>query len=121
MAVRPDSTMGYRTGAKVLIIFMFGFFFLRYSLALSIFLGMIAGLTAGFISSWWHAKEDYITDEATGAQLVDGEPTSTTGIERRPVKYGFGVKFAREGRRTTRSPRPDPSRGVGWLFRRNRS
>jgi hypothetical protein len=110
--------MGYRTGAKVLILAMFAFYFLRYSPFLSISLGLIAGLTSGFISSWWHAKEDYITDEATGAEIVDGEPGSITTPERRPVRYGFGVKSARQGRVETRAR---PSRGVGWLFRRNRS
>ncbi len=118
MAVRPDSTMGYRTGAKVLILFMFAFYFLRYSPFLSISLGLIAGLTSGFISSWWHAKEDYITDEVTGANLVDGEAGELTPQERRPVRYGFGVKSARAGRTEARA---NPSRGVGWLFRRNRS
>lgn len=115
MAVRPDSTMGYRTGAKVLLIFMFAFFFLRYSLFLSVCLGAIAGLSSGFISSWWHAKEDYITDEVTGAEIVEGEPTTTKGrLQPRPVRYGFGVKSTKDGRAV------NPSRGVGWLFRRNR-
>jgi len=118
MAVRPDSTMGYRTGAKVLVIAMFGFFFLRYSPFLSICLGLIAGLTSGFISSWWHAKEDYITDEATGAEIVNGQSTPVPE-SRRPVRYGFGVRSARDTRGAV--ARSSRGVGVGWLFRRNRS
>lgn len=116
MAVRPDSTMGYRTAAKVMVIFMFAFYFLGYTPFLSICLAAIAAVTSGFISSWWHAKEDYITDEATGAQIVDGEPTET-GSRSRGIRYGFGIRTARN----QDSSVARPARGVGWLFRRNRS
>lgn len=109
--------MGYRTGAKVLVVFMFGFFFLGYSPFLSVCLGTIAGLTSGFISSWWHAKEDYITDEKTGETVVEGEPgSSSSRLQPRGVRYGFGVRSARE----SSGGIARPSRGVGWLFRRNR-
>ena len=114
MAVRPDSTMGYRTGSKMLVIFMFAFFFMGYTPFLSICLGAIAGLTSGFLSSWWHAKEDFVTDEVTGKPL-DKEPTTATTSERRPVRYGFGVRTARG----TSAPRS--AWGVGRFFRRNRS
>ncbi|MDX2230622.1 MAG: hypothetical protein NW220_13355 [Leptolyngbyaceae cyanobacterium bins.349] len=116
--------MGYRTGAKMLILFMFAFFLLGYQPFLSICLGAIAGLTSGFIASWWHAKEDYLTDEVTGAELGDGDETNLEAAQRRPVRYGFGVRTARKTR-ATRDPGESrgarPSRGVGWLFRRNRS
>jgi hypothetical protein len=119
MAVQPDSTMGYRTGAKVLVVFMFAFYFLGYQPFLSVCLGAIAGLTSGFIASWWHAKEDFITDEATGAEIRDGAETDLETAQRRPVRYGFGVRAARGSREPRRVARP--TRGVGWLFRRNRS
>ncbi|MDX2242563.1 MAG: hypothetical protein NW224_17890 [Leptolyngbyaceae cyanobacterium bins.302] len=109
--------MGYRTGAKVLLLFMFGFFFLGYTPFLSVCLGAIAGLTSGFISSWWHAKEDYITDEATGAEITSGETSASgAGLRPRGVRYGFGVRSARNASGSVARP----SKGVGWLFRRNR-
>lgn len=114
MAVRPDSTMGYRTGSKLFLIFMFGFFLLRYSLFLSICLAAIGALAGGFLSSWWHAKEDYITDEATESTIVESESVSPLTVQPHANRYGFGVRRARGG------PIARPARGFGWLFRRNR-
>ncbi|MBF2027734.1 MAG: hypothetical protein IGS48_13375 [Oscillatoriales cyanobacterium C42_A2020_001] len=114
MAVRPDSTMGYRTGAKLLLLFLFALVFMGYSLFLSVCLSAIAALTGGFISSWWHAKEDFVTDEETESMVVDADSASPTTVQPTPIRYGFGVKSAREGRAIR------PLRGVGWLFRRNR-
>jgi len=112
--------MSYRTAAKVMVVGMFTFFFLKYSPFLSIALAAIAAVCSGFISSWWHAKEDYITDEVTGATIVEGEPTLeniSSSSSRRGMRYGFGMRTARD----KREPVARPSRGVGWLFRRNRS
>lgn len=114
MAVRPDSTMGFRTGSKLLLVFMFAFFGLGYTLFLSICLGAIAALTGGFISSWWHAKEDYITDEATASKVVDDVAIAPTSVQSPSTRHGFGVRSMRQSRADR------PVRGVGWLFRRNR-
>lgn len=95
----------------MLLIFMFAFFFLGYSPFLSICLGAIAGLTSGFISAWWHAKDDFITDEATE---TSERTTSSIDRQSRSVQHGFGVKTSREAR---------AARAVwqfGWLFRRKR-
>ncbi len=114
MAVRPDSTMGYRTGAKLLLMFLFALVFMGYSLFLSVCLSAIAALTGGFISSWWHAKEDFVTDEEAESITVDAASGTPTTVQPSPIRYGIGVKSAREGRAIR------PVWGVGWLFRRNR-
>lgn len=81
---------------------------------LSVSLAAIGALASGFISSWWHAKEDYITDEATESAIVEPESVSPLTVQPYSSRYGFGVRRAREGQAAR------PARGFGWLFRRNR-
>ncbi len=117
MAVKPDAGMGYRTGAKMLLIFMFAFFFVGYSPLLSISLGAIAGLSSGFISSWWHAKEDFFTEQET--TQAERSNSSSSAIPSKPqvrvFRYGFGVKLAKNSRidRQNRG-------GISWPFQRKR-
>jgi len=115
MALQANSSLGYKTATKFLIGSMFGFYFLGYSPWLSVGLGLIAGLTSGFIAAWWNAQEDYITD-----QPAETEATPLTEIivpaqksrDYPPVRYGFGIK-------TARSPRQG-IQGFGWPFRGRR-
>lgn len=108
MALKPNSSAGVNTGAKLLIFFMIGFLLLGYQPFLSICLGAIAGLAGGFTAAWWNASEDFLTD-AEAAKL-EGEPepeaTPSAGSTTRRKRYGFGVKPARQARR---------ERSVFWL------
>ncbi|MEX0272508.1 hypothetical protein AB3R30_25680 [Leptolyngbyaceae cyanobacterium UHCC 1019] len=114
MASQPDSSARTTTGARLFIIALLGFYFLGYSQFLSICLGAIAGVCGGFIASWWNAKEDYVTDEATQS-IQPEESTAITVAQTRPKRYGMGVKLARQTQETRAKKR------FGWLFRRNRS
>lgn len=118
MALRPDPSVGYQAAAKLMVGFMFGFYFLRYTPFLSICLAAIAAVTGGFIAAWWNAKDDYVTDEAAAPVEEKSDRTASAiisnPIERRPVRYGFGVKSAREIR-TSRTVKM-----FNWSFRRKR-
>lgn len=117
MPLQANKSIGYKTGARVLIFSMFGFYLLRYPAVLSVGLGAIAGLTSGFIAAWWHAQEDYMTDAPKTAPTA--EPNDKALVpstsQPRPVRYGFGVKTTR----AIRATRPGIS-GFGWPFRRKR-
>ena len=116
MAVKPDAAMGYRTGAKFLLIFMFAFFLLGYSYILSIALGAIAGLSSGFMAAWWNAKEDFFTEEETAKaeRSQAGNETSGGMIQRRALRYGFGVKLAKSSRAERQQT------GFSWWFLRRK-
>lgn len=119
MAVKPDAAMGYRTGAKFLLIFMFAFFLLGYSYILSIALGAIAGLSSGFMAAWWNAKEDFFTEEETAKaeRSQTGDDATGGSLKPRALRYGFGVKLAKD----TRSDRQQQqSKGSWWFLRRKR-
>jgi lipopolysaccharide export LptBFGC system permease protein LptF len=116
MALKPDANSGVNIGARLLIGFMIGFLFLRYSIFLSICLGFLAGVTGGFIASWWNAKEDYLRDEETAQESViagDGEAVKAIAPLRK-IRRGFGVRPARRSRETR------AIRRFGWLWRRDR-
>ncbi|NJP09723.1 MAG: hypothetical protein HC866_09735 [Leptolyngbyaceae cyanobacterium RU_5_1] len=119
MALRANSSAGFSTGSKLIIFAVIVFSLLGYSVFLSICLGVIAGVTGGFIASWWNAKEDFITDEpSTVAATVVEEgvkPGFPLRARSRPPRYGIGVRLARRSRTT------GAVRRFGWpLFRRRR-
>ena len=115
MASQPDSSARTTTGARLFIIALLSFYFLGYSQFFSICLGAIAGVCGGFISSWWNATEDYVTDEST-EPVQSEEGAAITVAQPRPRRYGMGVKLARQPQET----RAAKGR-FGWLRRRNRS
>lgn len=47
---------GFSAGIQVWLVFLLVFYVLRYPAPLSIMLGAIAGVSAGFIVGWWGAK-----------------------------------------------------------------
>ena len=110
--------MGYRTGAKFLLIFMFAFFLLGYSYILSIGLGAIAGLSSGFMAAWWNAKEDFFTEEETAKAERSQTGDDATGgpLKPRALRYGFGVKLAKD----TRNERQQHNGFSWWFLRRKR-
>lgn len=114
MTSQPDASARTTTGARLFIIALLSFYFLGYSQFLSICLGAIAGICGGFISSWWNAKEDYVTDEPDQPVQL-GESTAITVAQTRPKRYGMGVKLARQPQETITKKR------FGWLRRRNPS
>ncbi len=120
MAVKPDSSAGYATGGRLFIAFIVVFFLLGYGY-LSIYLGTIAGLTGGFISAWWNAKDDFVTDETTAAVIAEEMEEEKQGFRTRAVLRGMRLKSNRESRssRAERDARMNQSeRKLGWPFRR---
>jgi hypothetical protein len=118
MALQPNASTGFSTGSKVLIVAMLGFYFLGYSVFISICLGLVAGLTSGFISSWKNAYEDFVTPEPA-AYTPKPKPEATvveaTSYQRPEMRPGFGVKPVRRKKYQTRG-----QRRFGWLFRQNK-
>lgn len=57
MALPPNDVFskGFAAGIQVWLIFLLVFYILRYPADLSIVLGAIAGISAGFILGWWEA------------------------------------------------------------------
>ncbi|MCX5965449.1 MAG: hypothetical protein NT070_20675 [Cyanobacteria bacterium] len=54
---------GFSAGIQVWLVFLLAFYILRYPAPLSIMLGAIAGVSAGFIVGWWSAKPNAVVEE----------------------------------------------------------
>ena len=58
MSLPPNDVFskGFAAGIQIWLIFLLAFYVLGYQAPLSIMLGAIAGISAGFILGWWEAK-----------------------------------------------------------------
>lgn len=67
---RPKSPKekGISFGVKMWIFFMIMFGFMGYSTAVSILLGVVGGIAAGFIYAWWHITDIPEQTPASDAQ-----------------------------------------------------
>ncbi len=54
---------GFKASIQIWLIFLLVFYILRYPAPLSIVLGAIAGVSAGFIIGWWAAKPNAVVEE----------------------------------------------------------
>jgi hypothetical protein len=55
---------GFGAGIQVWLFFLLAFYLLRYPVPLSIMLGAIAGVSAGFIVGWWDGKPAPVAEES---------------------------------------------------------
>lgn len=53
---------GFSAGIQVWLCFLLAFYLLRYPVPLSIMLGAIGGISAGFIIGWWESKSGPIVE-----------------------------------------------------------
>ena len=85
---------GLYIGLQIWMLFLIAFLTLGYRISLSVFLGAIGGLAAGFINAWWRTNDpDFPPDEETDNQLsrlskarlkvMENQQTSTLAKQRR--------------------------------------
>lgn len=57
MSLPPNDVFskGFAAGIQIWLMFLLAFYVLKYPAELSIMLGAIAGISAGFILGWWEA------------------------------------------------------------------
>ena len=58
MSLPPNDVFskGFAAGIQIWLVFLLAFYVLGYQAPLSIMLGAIAGIAAGFILGWWESK-----------------------------------------------------------------
>jgi hypothetical protein len=93
---------GVSAGLKFWLFFILAFYFLGYSPQMSILLGGIGGLAAGWIYAWWNAKDEPKTQQ----QVEDLEKTDSELAKATLTKLtkGRGGALTRRYRRTNPSP-----------------
>ena len=66
MSLPPNDVFskGFASGIQIWLIFLLVFYLLGYQAPLSIVLGAIAGISAGFILGWWEVKPGQTPKEA---------------------------------------------------------
>lgn len=85
---------GFYIGLQVWLLFLIAFLALGYRIALSVFLGAIGGLAAGFVNAWWRTNDpDLPPDEQADNQrsnlskarlkMLQNQQTSTLSRQRR--------------------------------------
>lgn len=72
---------GLSAGIQVWLIFLLAFYFLKYPAPLSIMLGAIAGVSAGFIVGWWEAKPNAAAEKIVVEDSL--EEVAQTRLRRR--------------------------------------
>jgi hypothetical protein len=90
---------GLSTGLKVWLFFLFCFYFLKYSVPLSILLGAVGGLASTVMVAWWKSK-----DEPSASKRDNVEPGEDSEDD---SSHLSGIRLARQRRRNrgkTRSP-----------------
>ncbi len=94
-------------GLRLWLFFLLSFFFLGYSVYLSIFLGAVGGLAGGWVIGWWKSKDD--PSDLQPEEMVDEEDLRESrarvrGLrlakQHRDSKYtkeseAFGLRFNR--------------------------
>lgn len=87
--------------------FLLSFFFLGYSVYLSIFLGAVGGLAGGWVIGWWKSKDD--PSDLQPEELVDEEDLRANRARVRGLRLAkqhrdskdrkqseaFGLRFSR--------------------------
>ena len=68
-----DLSKAFSTGnaLRLWLFFLLSFFFLGYSVYLSIFLGAVGGLAGGWVIGWWKSKDD--PTDVQPEEMVDEE------------------------------------------------
>ncbi len=98
---------------KCWLVFMIGFALSGYAVEFAILLGALAGITGGFIASWWQAKGDEEGNQPDAEQLIgtvkrvkekiEGKlgfkDDKTTRSSKRPRMGFFGVRDPKKSRR----------------------
>jgi len=91
------SSEGIDAGLKYWLFFLVGFVVLGYQAPMSIFLGAIAGVGAGWTIAWWKSKEESRT------QLPAAEVSEDIEAD---LSYEMGTTRRRKRRTTRRYRRP---------------
>jgi hypothetical protein len=71
---------GFSTGLKLWLFFLFCFFFMGYSVPLSIFLGAAGGLASALVVGWWKTKDEPIEPQPVEINDLDENFPRVSGL-----------------------------------------
>ena len=112
MPLKPDLNAGISTGVKYWLFFMLALFLLRYDPPLTIVLGAIGGLAAGFVDACLKAKPEEgpaKEDKPADQSELTGD---SSGSRRKFDRYGVGAMRTRH--------QPPKARRFDFFFRRRK-
>jgi membrane protease YdiL (CAAX protease family) len=89
------------------LFFLFCFYFLGYPVALSILLGMAAGLGGGWVFGWWKTKDD----------PKDLQPVESQKVEEPTPRKVSGLRLAKQRRDAAKAKRGSQGSPISF-FRR---
>lgn len=94
MALPPNDVLskGFAAGIQIWLVFLLAFYLLGYPAPLSIVLGAIAGVAAGFIIGWWGIKEEPKKAEP----VVEDSLEDVAQTRRRRKRFRASARHARK-------------------------